>query len=396
MKFAKGRSEERQAGELSQSQKMLPDLRPTRAPRESTAGEPMRCDEALRLWEEALAGRVGDPARTEEALRHMAQCQERCAEVLATSQVDTIEQMAKASGRGDVYEALGLSYEEEGDAHHRRYKRLRKSGRASPEELERERKLALENWKTATQNYEAGTRFFKSMFLVDALKRMKRKPALLPPAERPVASPALEELFYLRQVADFIPRAGANYYKSALAAALPAAARGTPQIVRSSAGWAALAPGSLPSFFPKPGPGVDLPEQLPDQLEEWRQSARDLLRVEGAVGPFALALAAARDDDDRWNLRVLVQPRLPDDQELLVVLNLRKAGPLARSYPVVARDFSEYGVWSAPFQGIGGGSYYLAVAARQDSGEWVAADLELALVPDAPGTPDAPQSGRRV
>jgi hypothetical protein len=384
VKFAKGRPEDPQAGELAETQETLQDLRPSRAPRASTTGEPIRCDEALRLWEDALAGRAGDPARTEEALRHMAQCQERCAEVLATSEVDTIEQMAKASRRGDVYEALGLSYEEEGDAHHRRYKRLRKSGRASPEEVERERALALENWKTATENYESGTRFFKSLFLVDALKRMKRKPALLPPLERPVASPALEELVYLRQIVGFIPRSGANYYKSTLTAVLPAAAQGAgaPQIVRSSAGWAALAPGALPSFFPKPTAGAD----LPDQLQEWRESRRDLLRVEGVVGPFALALAAAQDEDDEWHLRVLVQPRLPDDQKLLIVLNLRKAGPLAHSYPVVARHFFKHGVWSAPFQRIAGGSYYLAVAARQDSGEWVAADLELALALSLPNT----------
>ncbi len=378
MKFAKGRPEDLQAGELSETQETLQDLRPTRAPRARNTGEPMRCEEALRLWEEALAGRVGDPARVEEALTHMAQCQERCAEVLATSQVDAIEQMAQASGRGDVYEALGLSYEEEGDAHHRRYKRLRKSSRASPEELERERVLALENWKTATENYEAGARFFKSLFLVDALKRMQRKPALLPPTARPVASPALEELFYLRQVTDFTPRSGANYYKSRLTAVLPTSAPSAPQVARSSAGWVALAPGALPSFFPKPAARAD----LPDQLQEWRESARDLLRVEGMVGPFALALAAARDEDDGWHLRVLVQPRLPDDPEPLVVLNLRKAGPLTRSYLVMARHFSEHGVWSAPFQGIAGGAYDLAVTARQDSGEWVAADLEVALVQD--------------
>jgi hypothetical protein len=341
----------------------------------------MRCEEALRLWEEAMAGRKVDSERMEVALLHLGQCQERCAEVLAASQMDTIEQMARLSGRGDVYEALGLSYEEEGDAHHRRYKRLRKSSRASAEELERERTLALESWKAATENYESGARFFTSIFLVDALKRMKRKPKLLPPTARSMASPALEELLYLRQVAHFTPRPGENYYTSRLTAALPSSVRGKPEMGRASADWTLLPPTALPSFLPTRAPGGDLPEQL----QAWRVARQDVLRVEGHVGPFALALAAAPDEEgEQWNLCVLVQPRLPDGPELVVVLNLRRAGPLTRSYLVAAQFFSEQGVWSAPFRGIASGLYYLAVTARPASGEWVAADIELALVQEAP------------
>jgi hypothetical protein len=379
VKFAKGSSQDLHIDEPYAAQKTPQGSEASPVSGARNHGEPMRCEEALRLWEEAMAGQKVDPARLEEVLRHMGQCQERCPEVLAASKIDTIEQMARISGRGDVYEALGLSYEEEGDAHHRRYKRLSKSSRASAEELERERVLALENWERAIKNYEAGTRFFQSIFLVDALKRMKRKPKLSAPTARPAASPALEELLYLKQMAHFTPRPGENYHKGRLTAVLPSAVQGKPRMGRASAGWTLLAPGALPSFFRAAEPEDDPQEQL----GAWREAGQDLLRVEGKVGPFALALAAALDEEDRWNLRVLVQPRLPDEQELLVLLNLHKVGPQARSYLVTAHPFFRHGVWSAPFRGIVGGSYYLAVTARQKSGEWVAADLELALVRDA-------------
>ncbi len=191
MNFVYRKPEDLQADEPARVQKPPPDTAVPAATGTGAAGGPIGCEEALHLWEEAQAGgHIGDPARLGAALLHLRQCQERCVEVLTPDQLRAVEQMARDSAWGDVYEALGLSYEEAGDAHHRRYKRLRKSGRASEEELERERGLALENWKTATQNYEAGARFFKSLFLTDALKRMQRKLRLLP--NRPGAAGAAE------------------------------------------------------------------------------------------------------------------------------------------------------------------------------------------------------------
>jgi hypothetical protein len=337
--------------------------------------DPIGCEEALRLWEAELAGQQVERARMEQALTHIGQCQKLCAQVLATSPIDTIERIARISGHGDVYEALGLSYEDEGDAHHRRYKRLRKLGQASQEEVEREYALAQESWQAATRNYEAGLRFFKSMFLTDAMKRMKRKLALRPPAPPLEASPALEEMLYFRKIDRLLLRPGENYYTSVLALALPSSPQGRPRLAHPAPDWAILPDAASPSFLSASSLGASFPQVS----QEWGSAGHDLVRVEGQVGPLTLALAVEPGEEDDGDLRVLVHPHMQDDPHSAVMLNLRQREPQPRAFRVFPQRLGTSGLWSGGVPGLASGSYALAVAARRSSGEVVVADIDLTL-----------------
>src|SRR5262249_45837949 len=82
------------------------------------------------------------------------------------------------SGQTDLYEALGLAAEEEGDEHVRRWARLSRqagTGEASQEDIDYERALALAAWQSAANYYHDGLRIGETAFLTEGLKRIKRK-----------------------------------------------------------------------------------------------------------------------------------------------------------------------------------------------------------------------------
>ncbi len=139
----------------------------------------MRCDEALSCWQLELLGQPVDPDTLKEAYDHISACQEKCARVFsAAPDVDFLATPEQRAGQTDLYEALGLSAEEEGDAHARQWARLRRQmpqGRARQEALDHERALAIAAWQSAANYYQDGLRIGKTTFLRAGLKRIQRK-----------------------------------------------------------------------------------------------------------------------------------------------------------------------------------------------------------------------------
>lgn len=139
----------------------------------------MRCEEALYYWQQELLGQPVDQARLEEAFAHIGACQELCARTLGASpDFDLLSTPEQRSGQTDLYEALGLSAEEEGDAHARQWARLRRMetvGKASQEAVDHERAMALAAWQSAANYYQDGLNISTTAFLREGLKRIQRK-----------------------------------------------------------------------------------------------------------------------------------------------------------------------------------------------------------------------------
>ncbi|HEY7355676.1 MAG TPA: hypothetical protein VH590_04385, partial [Ktedonobacterales bacterium] len=155
----------------------------------------MRCNEALGYWQRELMGQAVDPAKLEEAFAHIGACQDLCARTLSASpDYELLSSPAQRAGQTDLYEALGLSAEEDGDAHARawaRLKRLVATGKASQEALDYERAMALAAWQAAANYYDDGLRIGETLFLREGLKRIKKKrlEPTTPHAERSKTDP---------------------------------------------------------------------------------------------------------------------------------------------------------------------------------------------------------------
>jgi hypothetical protein len=82
------------------------------------------------------------------------------------------------SGQTDLYEALGGSAEEEGDAHAQAWARLQRlatTGKAKQEAIDYERTIALTAWQSAANYYRDGLRIGETLALSEGLKRIKQK-----------------------------------------------------------------------------------------------------------------------------------------------------------------------------------------------------------------------------
>jgi hypothetical protein len=139
----------------------------------------MHCNDALSYWQQELLGQPVDREKLKEAYAHISACHELCASVLGASPDDDLLPTPEEQSRQtDLYEALGLSAEEEGDAHARRWTRLRRlaaAGKASQDALDHERALALAAWQSAANYYQDGLRVGTTAFLTEGVRRIRRK-----------------------------------------------------------------------------------------------------------------------------------------------------------------------------------------------------------------------------
>ncbi len=139
----------------------------------------MRCEDALRGFQQELLGQRVDPDTLEEVYAHIGACQDLCARALsAAPDAGLRDDPAWRTGQTDLYEALGLSAEEEGDAHAREWARLSHlaaRGKTTAEAVEHERAMALAAWQSAANYYRAGLRVSQTPSLRAGLKRIKRK-----------------------------------------------------------------------------------------------------------------------------------------------------------------------------------------------------------------------------
>jgi hypothetical protein len=166
--------------------------------RETEKEDKMRCEEALHSWQEELLGRPVDRDKLEAAYAHIGACQELCARTLsAAPDFDLPALSERRAGQTDLYEALGLAAEEEGDEHARKWARLRRNlstGKVTQEALDYERALAVAAWQSAANYYHDGLRVGETAFLTEGLKRLKQKrlePASSPQQRhRPETAPA--------------------------------------------------------------------------------------------------------------------------------------------------------------------------------------------------------------
>lgn len=157
----------------------------------------MRCDEALRCWQDDLLGLPVDPGELERAMEHIGSCTLLCAQLLGTAPFPSPAQPDRPGASVEFYEALGLEAEEQGDAHAQEGARLAALAGSDQARAERERALALASWQAAETAYQKGWQVEQTAFLRAALARLKEKrlPALPtqaespPPAQRPASEP---------------------------------------------------------------------------------------------------------------------------------------------------------------------------------------------------------------
>lgn len=139
----------------------------------------MRCEEALGYWQRELMGQAVDPAKLEEAFAHIGACDDLCARTLsAAPEHELLSSPEQRAGQTDLYEALGLSAEEDGDAHAQEWahlKRLAAADKASQEALDYERAMALAAWQSAANYYYDGLQIGETLFLREGLKRIQKK-----------------------------------------------------------------------------------------------------------------------------------------------------------------------------------------------------------------------------
>lgn len=157
----------------------------------------MHCEEALGCWQQDLLGLPVDPRQLEQALEHIRSCSLLCAQVLGTVPFLAAQQPDRSAGTVDLYEALGLEAEEQGDAHAQEWARLASLAGSDEAETQRERELALASWLAAETAYQKGWQVEQTAYLRAALARLKQKrlPALpaqaeaQPSAQHPASEP---------------------------------------------------------------------------------------------------------------------------------------------------------------------------------------------------------------
>lgn len=366
----------------------------------------MRCDEALALWQEVLLGAPVDQAQLEEAFQHMGACEALCAQTLGTALVDASRPLAEERpGWTDLYETLGLRDEEEGDAHARRWTRLKRAAEAGDEDAEaiaQERVLALAAWQAAAAHYQEGLRVAETAFLREGQKRIERKRLRVPSRPRPgaaVGSAAAQGA----EEAQASPRRTARPPGESSGGAAPAPPH---------SGQAESAPPSVPSeqarearhAIPlltlaaephRPGqitvrnrpmnwqisaaaagarlsireePAGYTPAAGPESGPEFLR-ALDQPHAQGMLTDFALALWAT-ETAKGWKLQVLV--RALSSQRPWTTLALTLEDAEGRSEPVevlFARRGPQLSGWWARLRELPSGRYQLLLSASDASGE---------------------------
>jgi hypothetical protein len=355
----------------------------------------MRCEEALGYWQKELLGQQVDPVKLEEAHAHISACQDLCARTLsAAPDYELLSSPELRAGQTDLYEALGLSAEEEGDTHAREWARLKPlaaAGKASQEALDYERAMALAAWQSAASYYRDGLRIGETLFLREGLKRIKKKrlePA--PPSSgRAKTNPRDPRRRAARVASKTTPARLAELPD------LPAATRAMPPqepwpllalvargpiraitVGQSPPGWqvhnvrsgAPLVLRETPAAYPASG------GQAARSLAELGQP-----QVDGTLAAFKLALWAS-ELSRKWELDVLVRAhsaRRPWTS-ILLTLEDREQRPRQPTLMEFAQRAPQMTGWWARLKEIETGDYRLRFSANDSQGR-PAQDATLGL-----------------
>jgi hypothetical protein len=341
----------------------------------------MRCEEALHLWQQELLGEPVDRDQLEKAFQHIGACEHLCAQTLgiapAFAELSHVDSLPR---RADLYEALGLRAEEEGDAYARDWRRLQRKALAdkvSQATLDHKRALALAAWQAAAAHYRDGLRIADTAFLREGLKRLQTKQlrSLLPRTVAPVGAGAATAP---------VAKASKRGTASPPSATQPAPTfpqHTIPQLVLASAphdpgeitvkkspvGWqtsaasgARLPPGKKPTGVQPDAESAQGPEpaDTPDQPH-----------AAGLLGDFALALWATQAAQG-WKLEMLVRAHSSSRPWTKLALTLEDAQGQSKPTDVLfARRAPHMTGWWARLRELDSGHYHLRLSAHDARGE---------------------------
>jgi hypothetical protein len=352
----------------------------------------MQCEEALHYWKQQLLGQPVDPAKLEEAFAHIGTCQNLCARTLSiAADFDLFVGAEQRSGQTDLYEALGLRSEEEGDAHARQWRRLRRLasvGKATQEAIDYERVMALAAWQEAANRYQDGLRIGETAFLVEGLKRMKRK-RLEPsaPARGPTRSAprGREARFSARKLSSHLSRATPGE-SSSTAPRKPQDAWPRLKLV-THASTRQVSVEDHPDDWQIITKRSGSPLVIRERPALYQASTQDIpLReppqVDGRLDPFELALwanASARV----WELDVLVRALTPQRPWSSLLLTLEDQEERRQRMQMDFEQQAQTTGWWARLREVESGSYHLRLSANDPRGQAAEATLELQLSSEA-------------
>ncbi len=350
----------------------------------------MRCEEALRCWQQDLLGQPLDQDALEEAYAHIGACQNLCARTLsAAPDFGLFDDPAWRTGQTDLYEALGLSAEEEGDAHAREWARLSRlaaRGKAKTEAVEHERAMALAAWQSAANYYRDGLRVSRTPFLNEGLKRIKHK-RLESPEEIRAGLHRHDPRRPLKQTSTHAKRPAAPEEGPKLELISQASASQI-TVAQRPAGWQI---GS-----PKPSIQLALRENataLSSATADTRSIRRSVLlgrpHVNGTLDPFALSLWAS-ESSRKWELELLVRAHSPRQPWTGVRLTLehQEQGGRRPTTMQFARRAARMSGWWARLKEVETGAYQLRLSAndaRSKASEDVTLELHLIAEEQAGG-----------
>jgi|GEM_PF-1918366 len=343
----------------------------------------MRCEEALNYWQQELLGLPVDRAQLEEAYAHIGACQDLCARTLgAAPGIMPLMTPEQRSGQTDLYETLGLSAEEEGDAHALRWRRLRlrAAGRqASQEALDYERAMALASWQAAATHYQEGLRIGKTDLLHEGVARIKQKRLNLAelPSDQPQDSRrprrergAKSALTQPPEVSPPTPPAQTLPVWEALPTLVLVAQPGVQRIV------VAQRPTDWRVGDPSSGSRLTLRETTPLYASFSRRVGRPepspssgQPQVEGLLGVFALGLWATAITW-QWELEVLVRAPSPQHPWSHIALTLEdRRRQDRRTLMEFEQRAPQMTGWWARLREVATGSYQLRFSANDANGD---------------------------
>ncbi len=336
----------------------------------------MQCEEALHLWQQELLGKPVDRDLLEQAFEHIGACEQLCAQTLGTAPAGAEWNRVDAlSRRVDLYEALGLSAEEEGDAYARDWQRLTRkalTGEVSQAALDHKRALALAAWQAAAAHYRDGLRIANTTFLREGLKRLQTK-QLRPPRSRPVSSVAAKAAS---------TAAATSPIPSAVQPASTPPQHTIPQLVlapaphdpgevivkKSPAGWQTNNQALRAPYRTRKRPAGEMMaiESAPGPESEARPNQP---QAEGLLGDFALALWAAQAAQG-WRLEMLVRAHSSRRPWTKLALTVEDAQGQSEIPDVLfARRAPHMTGWWARLHELDSGHYHLRLSANDASGE---------------------------
>ena len=353
----------------------------------------MQCEEALQYWRQQLLGQPVDPEKLEEAFAHIGACQELCARILSTApDFDLFSSSEQRAGQTDLYEALGLRAEEEGDAHARQWKRLRRlaiTGRASQEAIDYERVMALAAWQAAANYYQDGLRISETAFLTEGLKRIRRKrlePSATARGPTRTAQRGREARTPIRKTSAHPPGAAAS---GEAPSRLPQDAWPRLKLVAHTStrqisveqrptGWQISTMRSGSPLVIRETPALYQPSTQ-------GAATREPPQVDGTLDPFELALWVS-ETARKWELDLLVRAETPRHPWSSILLTLEDQEQRLHSPTLMEFDrrIPKMTGWWARLKEVEPGGYHLRLAANNASGQSSEeATLELHLTTEA-------------